>query len=117
VIEIWQTDANGIYRHPGDPKTTDRDPHFQFYGESSTELDGRWSFRTIDPGYYEPRPRHIHVKVRIDGDEVLTTQIYFEGDERLAGNAIDEGLIARIAATEEDGMRVLTAVHDLVVDL
>jgi len=117
TIEIWQTDANGIYQHPGDPKTNDRDPNFQFYGESVTDANGAWSFRTIDPGYYEPRPRHIHVKVRVDGKEALTTQIYFEGDERLAGESIDEALIAATKAGEENGTPVLTAIHDLVVDL
>ena len=117
VVEVWQTDANGIYLHPSDPKTKDRDPNFQFYGESLTGESGSWFFRTIDPGYYEPRPRHIHVKVRLDGQELLTTQIYFEGDERLAGESIDGGLIAEVASFQEGVTTVLTVTHDLVVDL
>ena len=64
VIEIWQTDSNGIYDHPGDSQTSLRDPNFQFYGEAVTAEDGAYSFRTILPGHYEPRPQHIHVKIK-----------------------------------------------------
>ena len=55
TIEIWQTDASGIYLHPGDPDTASRDPNFQFYGETITDASGHYSFRTILPGQYEPR--------------------------------------------------------------
>jgi len=79
LVEIWQTDANGAYMHPNDPATASRDMNFQFYGESTTALDGSYSFRTIVPGQYEPRPVHIHFKVRFEGKELLTSQFYFEG--------------------------------------
>lgn len=85
IIEIWQTDSAGIYDHPGDPNTVQHDMNFQFYGEAATAVDGRYQFRTILPGEYEPRPRHIHVKVKLAGQELLTTQFYFAGDPALAG--------------------------------
>jgi protocatechuate 3,4-dioxygenase beta subunit len=88
VIEIWQTDDNGVYLHPNDPGTEGRDRNFQFYGESIATAGGRYGFRTLLPGHYEPRPRHIHVKVRLEGSELLTTQFYFEGDPELAGEAM-----------------------------
>jgi len=88
VVEIWQTDSSGVYLHPGDPGTDQRDVNFQFYGESVTVADGSYGFRTILPGHYEPRPRHIHVKVKYDGQELLTTQFYFEGDPELAGESM-----------------------------
>ena len=56
VVEIWQTDDNGIYMHPGDSNSSRRDVNFQSYGESETGPDGRYSFRTIMPGDYNPRP-------------------------------------------------------------
>lgn len=115
VIEIWQVDSAGIYLHPDDPKTADRDPNFQFYGEAVAAADGSWSFRTIDPGYYEPRPRHLHVKVRLDGDEVLTTQIYFSNDPDAAG--LDELLVASIGEeTDAAGATVLVARHRIVLE-
>ncbi len=115
VIEIWQTDHQGIYLHPDDPRGADRDENFQSYGESVTDTAGTWSFRTIDPGYYEPRPRHIHLKVRLNGSVVLTTQIYFSGDGRLSSEP--EALIAETRRSEEGGSTVLIAEHTLVVDL
>ena len=114
VIDIWQTDANGIYLHPADPEVADRDPFFQGSGEAVTDAGGAWAFRTIDPGYYEPRPRHIHVKVWVDGMVVLTTQIYFTDDPQAAGldgllvTTIDEG-------TDDDGNPVLIAHHRFVL--
>lgn len=112
TIEIWQTDENGIYLHPDDPAVDDRDPAFQGYGESITQADGSWSFRTINPGYYEPRPRHIHLKAHIDGVVVLVSQVYFSDDPDAA--AIDPALIADVAI-DDDGS-TLTAEHLLVVD-
>ncbi len=84
-IEIWQTDANGVYLHPQDPTTESRDRNFQFYGEAITAADGSYFFRTIVPGKYEPRPVHIHFKVRVEGQEVLTSQMYFPDDTTAQG--------------------------------
>lgn len=92
AVEIWQTDATGIYDHPGDGGTANRDRGFQFYGTSIADADGRYLFRTVQPGYYEPRPRHIHVKVKLDGRTLLTTQFYFAEDAAVLGN---EGLFAQ----------------------
>ena len=77
LLEIWQTDAAGIYDHPGDPDTSDRDPGFQFFGVSTTDAEGNWFFRTILPGRYEPRPPHIHFKVKLGSQTLLTSQFYF----------------------------------------
>jgi protocatechuate 3,4-dioxygenase beta subunit len=101
TIEIWQVDGQGIYDHPRAPGTDNRDPAFQFYGEAVTDADGFWTFLTVDPVLYESRPRHIHVKVKVDGAEVLTTQIYFDGDPLIS----EDGL----AASAGDDIVLLTA--------
>ncbi len=80
VVEIWQTDADGVYDHPGDPGTESRDQTFQFFGSSVADADGWYAFRTLMPGRYEPRPRHIHFKVKQDGATLLTSQFYFSDD-------------------------------------
>ena len=80
VVEIWQTDADGVYDHPGDPGTESRDRTFQFFGSSVADADGWYAFRTLVPGRYEPRPRHIHFKVKQDGATLLTSQFYFSND-------------------------------------
>lgn len=116
VIEIWQTDANGIYLHPNDPNTARRDTNFQFYGEAVTGENGRYAFRTILPGEYEPRPRHIHVKVKLDGQELLTTQFYFQGETALQGDGA-ELLIALEASEDADGSPVWVGERDVVLSV
>ena len=77
TIEIWQTDPQGRYQHPGDSTPGERDPDFQYWGAAITDTDGGFFFRTLVPGAYEPRPAHIHYKILKDGKIILTSQIYF----------------------------------------
>jgi protocatechuate 3,4-dioxygenase beta subunit len=77
IIEIWQTDSQGRYNHPGDKTPGERDPNFQYWGAAATDTDGTFFFKTIIPGDYNPRPAHIHYKVLRDGKVILTSQIYF----------------------------------------
>lgn len=116
VVEIWQTDAAGVYLHPGDPGTGGRDRNFQFYGEAQTGPDGAYVFRTILPGLYEPRPRHIHVKVRQNGQELLTTQFYFAGEIDLQG-ADALMLIDAQADVDEAGNPILTGKRDIFLNV
>jgi protocatechuate 3,4-dioxygenase, beta subunit len=97
-IEIWQTDHRGIYMHPNDSGAANRDRNFQFYGEAVTDTAGRFGFRTIRPGLYGVRPRHMHVKIVPSQGPGLTTQLYFKGDERLSSDAIVRRLGTRISA-------------------
>lgn len=115
TLEIWQTDAAGVYLHPGDPDTDSRDPNFQFYGEAVTDATGHYSFRTIFPGQYEPRPRHIHVKVKLDGQELLTTQFYFAGEINLQGDDAAM-LITTKPAQDEAGNEILVGQRDIILN-
>ncbi len=83
-VEIWQCDEAGHYDHPGDGSR--QDPAFQGFGRTTVDAEGRWRFRTIRPVPYSGRTPHIHVKVRLGARELLTTQLYVEGDP---GNARD----------------------------
>jgi protocatechuate 3,4-dioxygenase beta subunit len=78
VVEIWQCDHDGHYHHPGDGNRAD--PAFQGFGRVSVGSDGRYRFRTLRPAAYSGRTPHIHVKVRLDRMELLTTQLYVAGD-------------------------------------
>ena len=93
AVEIWQTDAAGLYDHPGDPGTDGRDTTFQFFGTATSDADGWYAFRTIVPGRYEPRPRHIHYKVKQAGEELLTSQFYFSDD---IAEVEDEGMFRAV---------------------
>ena len=84
LVEIRQTDNNGIYMHPNDPRVEQKDKNFQSYGETITKENWVFLFDTILPGYYDGRPRHIHLRVTDQkNQEQLSTQIYFHGDEEL----------------------------------
>ena len=84
VIEIWQCDQDGHYHHPGDGGRAD--PAFQGFGKVTLGKDGRYRFRTLKPAPYSGRTPHIHVKVKLERQTLLTTQFYVQGDP---GNARD----------------------------
>lgn len=122
TIEIWQTDNNGVYLHPNDPHIANRDENFQGYGEAVTTADGSYNFITLVPGLYGGRPRHIHVKVKLDGQALLTTQFYFVGDERLESDGIAASTSAIAAVTmdlvpavDENGNEFFRATQDIVL--
>ena len=77
VVEIWQCDQQGHYHHPGDGGA---DPAFQGFGRVTVGASGEYRFRTIRPAAYSGRTPHIHLKVRLAQRELLTTQVYVEGD-------------------------------------
>jgi protocatechuate 3,4-dioxygenase beta subunit len=77
-VEIWQCDEAGRYHHPGDGGRAD--PAFQGFGRVAAGADGAWRFRTIRPVAYAGRTPHIHVKVKLGARELLTTQLYVQGD-------------------------------------
>jgi protocatechuate 3,4-dioxygenase, beta subunit len=95
VVEIWQCDDQGHYHHPGDGDRADR--AFQGFGRVVVDGDGGYRFRTIRPVAYGGRAPHIHVKVRLASRELLTTQLYVQGD---AGNERD-GLWRSLRSDED----------------
>lgn len=72
-------------KHPGPPPhhAASNDKTF-LHGRQNTDEEGKLEFTTIYPGCYEGRVNHIHVRVRINGDEeakgriVHTGQIFFQ---------------------------------------
>ncbi len=86
IVEIWQADAKGIYRHPADPRHADADPDFLGWGRAATDKAGIYTFRTIRPGASEGRAPHINVMVMFSGlMRILRTTMFFPG----AANAND----------------------------
>lgn len=77
AVEIWQCDQQGHYHHPGDRGA---DPAFQGFGRVLVGADGSYRFRTIRPAPYSGRTPHIHLKVKLGARDLLTTQVYVEGD-------------------------------------
>jgi hypothetical protein len=70
---------------PGKP----RDPAvYHLRGVLRSGSDGSLRVRTIVPGHYDTRARHIHFMAHADGYEPFATQSYFAGDPRLKTDVI-----------------------------
>lgn len=92
LVEVWQANASGRYRHKKDTFMGAIDPNFGGCGRTLTDGDGYYRFDTIKPGAYpwpnggnNWRPAHIHFSVFGTAFcQRLITQLYFEGDPLIA---------------------------------
>lgn len=82
LVEIWQSDSQGLYDHPRQPGRERRDQAFQGYGRMQADADGRCQFRTLKPVAYPGRTPHIHLKAVTASGGLLTSQFYIAGDPR-----------------------------------
>jgi protocatechuate 3,4-dioxygenase beta subunit len=106
LVEIWQANAAGRYRHPVDNHGAPLDPNFTGAGRCLTDRDGHYRFVTIKPGEYPWanhgnawRPAHIHFS--LFGrcfSERLVTQMYFPGDPLLDFDPMFQSVRDRRAA-------------------
>src|SRR5260370_1252613 len=71
LAEIWQADNNGAYIHSASP-IANRDANFQGYGRFLTGSSGEDLFRTVKPGLYPGRTRHVHFSVTAPGGPQFT---------------------------------------------
>jgi len=85
-IEIWQCDANGRYRHPGDRRRAALDENFQGHGQTRSDSTGGYRFRTIRPVPYPGRTPHIHIAVFAPQSPPFVTQLYIKGEPGNAGD-------------------------------
>jgi protocatechuate 3,4-dioxygenase, beta subunit len=106
LLEFWQANAGGRYRHKNDRYIAPIDPNFGGCGRTISNDDGEYWFRTIKPGPYpfrnyvnSWRPAHIHFSVFGTGFvQRLITQMYFEGDPLLAKDVMFQMIPDRDAA-------------------
>ena len=91
LVEVWQANAGGRYRHRGDGYLAALDPNFGGCGRCMTDGEGHYAFRTVKPGPYpwpngvnDWRPAHIHFSLFGHAfGRRLVTQMYFEGDPHI----------------------------------
>jgi len=96
LVEVWQANAGGRYRHDGDQHPSPLDPNFSGAGRCLTDIQGRYRFVTIKPGSYPWknhhnawRPAHIHFSLFGRAFvQRLVTQMYFPGDPLFAQDPI-----------------------------
>lgn len=90
LLDFWQADASGRYDNEG----------FVLRGHQFADAGGRFGLRTVVPGLYPGRTRHIHVKVQRPHGDVLTTQLYFPGEPRNRTDPIfDQALVMDVRRT------------------
>ena len=77
LLDFWQADDKGRYDNSGS----------RLRGHQFTDAEGRYRLRSVVPGLYPGRTRHIHVKVQSRDGRVLTTQLYFPGEAKIAPTA------------------------------
>ena len=84
LLEVWQANSNGIYRHPEDSKFAELEKDFHGWGRTWTDFEtGEWSFQTIKPGLITDRDGvmhapHINMWIVARGINIgLNTRIYF----------------------------------------
>jgi protocatechuate 3,4-dioxygenase beta subunit len=100
LVEVWQANAGGRYRHKNDTYIAPIDPNFGGCGRMLTNQDGNYAFRTVKPGAYpfrnhvnSWRPAHIHFSLSGSGfAQRLITQMYFQGDPLIAMDAMLGGI-------------------------
>ena len=111
LIEIWQANAGGRYRHIKDTYFAPLDPNFGGCGRTITDENGAYEFMTVKPGAYpwpnggnDWRPAHIHFSLFGQAfGQRLITQMYFQGDPfvdicPIAATVQDRGQIDRLVA-------------------
>ncbi|NLS04270.1 protocatechuate 3,4-dioxygenase subunit beta [Rhizobium sp. P32RR-XVIII] len=111
LVEFWQANAGGRYRHKKETYLAAIDPNFGGCGRAITDEEGRYFFRTVRPGAYpwpngvnDWRPAHIHFSIFGHGfSQRLITQMYFEGDPMIwkcpiVGTIPDKAAIEQLIA-------------------
>ena len=88
LVEVWQANAAGRYRHVNDSWPAPLDPYFNGVGRCVTDENGEYRFTTIKPGAYPWRNHHnawrpAHIHFSLFGTaftQRLVTQMYFPDD-------------------------------------
>ncbi|MER6945337.1 protocatechuate 3,4-dioxygenase subunit beta [Nonomuraea sp. NPDC000554] len=119
LVEIWQANASGRYRHRRDDHPAPLDPNFTGAGRCLTDDDGRYAFTTIKPGAYPWRnhvnawrPAHIHFSLFGTAfAQRLVTQMYFPGDplfpyDPILQSVTDPVARDRLVASYDHGLSV-----------
>lgn len=132
LLEVWQCNAAGRYRHKRDQHHAPLDPNFNGWGKMLTDDDGRYRFVTIKPGPYPWgnhdkawRPAHIHFSMF--GSvyaQRLVTQMYFPNDplfdydpifQSIPDLAARQRLISRFSLEQTVGAEMLGYEFDIVL--
>lgn len=94
MIEVWQSDGHGRFRHPLDHWNGPIEGSFIGFGRVATDLQGGYLLRTAMPGTVAApeggsQAPHLNVHIFTRGLlDRLTTRIYFEGEAANEGDPV-----------------------------
>jgi protocatechuate 3,4-dioxygenase, alpha subunit len=106
MLEIWQPDAAGIFKHESDHQHAQADPNFAGFGRSGTDANGAYWFRTLKPGARDTIP-YVNVRLFMRGLLIhLVTRIYFYDQTTNSSdpvlNSLEPARKHSLIATRED---------------
>jgi protocatechuate 3,4-dioxygenase beta subunit len=107
IVEIWQPDANGIFRNSLDLRCSQADPGFAGWGRARTDSEGWYKIRTVVPGSYSDRCPHANLMILAIGlTRRLVTTVFFADDPDSARDPVldcvkDTAARKRLFATRE----------------
>jgi protocatechuate 3,4-dioxygenase beta subunit len=101
IVDVWHCDALGTYSgfesaSQGGRSGGRTDDETYLRGAQATNADGIVEFRTIYPGWYPGRTTHIHAKVHLDRQTLLTTQFFTTRE-------VDDVVFARAPYNQDPG--------------
>lgn len=101
-VDVWHCDAAGVYSGVDNlgPDGADTTGQTFLRGSQPTDAAGLAEFRTIFPGWYRGRTTHIHYKVFLQDNAVLTGQLFFDDAATAEIYAETEPYAARAAARD-----------------
>jgi protocatechuate 3,4-dioxygenase alpha subunit len=86
LVEVWQANAHGRYRHELDAGPAPIDPNFSGFGRCATDANGVFHFETVKPGTIQAGDGRVHaphLNVAVFARGMLVhafTRMYFDGD-------------------------------------
>lgn len=130
IVELWQANAFGRYRHPQDRSARPLDPQFDGFARLRTSDEGALHFTTIKPGAHPVREGsplmrapHLRLTIFASGIDRLVTQVYFDDEPLNASDpvlssipdpAVRRRLIAR-RCPDRDGAAALAYELDFIL--
>ncbi|MES2432658.1 MAG: intradiol ring-cleavage dioxygenase [Pseudomonadota bacterium] len=105
-VDVWHCDAAGVYsgvQNMGAGGDTTGQTFLR--GTQMTDAAGIVTFQTVFPGWYRGRTTHVHYKVFLDAQTVLTSQIFF-------AEAINAEIYAEHPAYARQGQRDMLNADD-----
>ena len=103
VVDVWHANREGRYYDVG-ANAGSAPSTFRLRGRVHTNAQGIYDFRTILPGTYGGRPKHIHYVVYHPDTKPFVTQLYFTGDPFLKSDWLARDSLVRPLETTNTDM-------------